>query len=225
MNDAPSVAPAFDWRIFADATCAGLTALIPLPMVDLLFEHYFRRRVPRAIARARGRELRPAVMRRLGRWRPGRGLLAGCLAVPLMAMKYLVRRLWHKIIYVFAIADASAQISEYWHRAYLIDHMVRAGHLEAGADTDRAIRCFERVLRKADTSPVRGLANQTVETSQRVVRLLVRASRRGTAVATESLGQILGSHWASVQRSFDAVAREYNRSYVEGPVNRGDHST
>ena len=42
----------FDWRIYADATCAGLSVLIPLPFVDTAFETVFRRRIPGTIARA-----------------------------------------------------------------------------------------------------------------------------------------------------------------------------
>jgi hypothetical protein len=225
MNDAPSGAAPFDWRIFADATCAGLTALIPLPLVDLVFELYFRRRMPRAIVRTRASHVAPAVIRRLGRKRPARGLLEGCVTLPFVAAKYLVTRLWHKIIYVLAIADASSLISEYWHRAHLIDHMVRAGHLAAGTDVEHAVQCFEEALGNADTSPLRGLARQTVRASRRVFRLLIRARRRGTAAETEPLGEILGSHWGAVRRSFDAVASGYNRIYAEGPGARSGHST
>jgi hypothetical protein len=217
MPSERSDATAFDWRLYADATCAGLTALIPLPIVDLIFEYYFRYRMPGAIARARGRDVEQAVLQRLGRRRFGGGLLGGCLMVPVMVGKYVVKKLWRKIIYIFAIADAGSQVSEYWHRAYLVDHMMRAGHLGRNADVDRAIRTFEQVLRDTDTSPVRGLANQIVAATGRALRLLVRARRRGTAEETESLGKILGSQWDSVEGSFHAAALEYNRVYVEGP--------
>jgi len=216
MSD-PSDHATFDWRLYADATCAGLTALIPLPFVDLVFEYYFRHRMPGAIARAREREVEPQVLQRLGRRRLGGGPLAGCLMVPVMVVKYIVKKLWRKIIYIFAIADAGSQVSEYWHRAYLVDHMVKAGHLASGTDVDRAIRTFEQVLRDTDTSPVRGMANQTVDSSGRVLRLMVRARRLGTAEVTESLGKILGSQWDSVESSLHAAALEYNRVYVVGP--------
>jgi hypothetical protein len=212
----PTEAPVFDWRLFADATCAGLTPLIPLPFVDLAFEFYFRRRMPKVIAKVRGRRVDRRVLQRLGRRRGG-GLAAGCLTVPVLLAKYIVKRLWRKIVYVLAIADATSLVSEYWHRAYLLDHVVRAGHVEPGADADRAATSFERVIREADTSPVRGLARQIIDSTGRVLRLLVRAKRRGPAQATESLGVILGSHWQSVERSFHAVAIEYNRVYVAGP--------
>ncbi len=216
MND-PSDHATFDWRLYADATCAGLTPLIPLPFVDLVFESYFRHRMPGAIARARQRQVEPQVLQRLGRRRLGGGGLAGCLMAPVMAVKYIVKKLWRKLIYIVAMADAGTQVSECWHRAYLVDHMVKAGHLASDTDVDRAIRTFEQVLRDADTSPVRGLANQTVEATGRVLRLMVRARRLGTAEETESLGKILGSQWDTVESSLQAAALEYNRVYVEGP--------
>ena len=32
----------FDWRIYADGTAAGLTVLIPIPLVDLAFDQFVR---------------------------------------------------------------------------------------------------------------------------------------------------------------------------------------
>jgi len=76
--------PNFDWRIFADATCAGLSVLIPLPLVDLVFETIFRRRMPGKIAKVRGSEVAPGTKIQLSR--PVNGSLSwtGCIAVPFM---------------------------------------------------------------------------------------------------------------------------------------------
>ena len=148
----------FDWRVYADATAAGLTALIPVPLLDLALEGTFRRRMPRAISRARGVGLRTRDRARLavgsGQWLSA----AGCLAIPVAAVRYLARRLWHKVVYVLAVADSVSLLSAYWHRAYLMDHMIRAGHLDDPDDSDWAILVFRRVLREADTSPLMGLA-------------------------------------------------------------------
>ena len=32
----------FDWLIYADATFAGLSVLIPIPIIDWIFENIFR---------------------------------------------------------------------------------------------------------------------------------------------------------------------------------------
>jgi hypothetical protein len=207
----------FDWHVYADATCAGLTALIPLPLVDLLFEAYFRRRMPEAIARVRGSEIERLTSLRLGRSARDGLSLGGCLMVPIAALRYILKKFWRKIVYVFAIADATAQVSEYWHRAYLIDHMVKAGHLGHGVDTDRAVAVFSRVMAEADTSPLWGLARQVASGGPRLLRLLVRARRRGSVEETKSLAEILRPHWGAAEASLRATAVAYNRSYTSWP--------
>ncbi len=203
----------FDWRIYADATCAGLSVLIPLPLVDSIFETVFRRRIPGTIARARRREVAPLVRRRLGRAVDGSLSLQGCFKLFFTAVRYVLRKIWRKIIYVFTIKDAATALSEYWHRAYLINHMVRAGHLEADVDTDLAVRVFERTLREADLSPLMGLARQTVANAHHVLGILARARRLGAAEVARSLGDVLASHWKGAEASLVGVGEDYNRHY------------
>jgi len=204
----------FDWRIYAEATCAGLTALVPIPLIDLAFEIYFRRRMPAAIARARGRELADGARVRFGR-DAGRLLsLEGCLTLPLSLGRYVVRKIWRKVIYVFAIADAASLVSAYWHRAYLLDHVISAGHAGPDVDWRRSAAVFDKVLRGTDTSPLMGLARQTVSSVHRVLRLLIRARRRGAAEETESMSSILRSHWDVAEASLVDVALRYNDEYA-----------
>jgi len=206
--------PKFEWSIYADATCAGLSVLIPLPLVDIAFETIFRRRIPGKIAKARDSELLPRTKIRLAR--PANDSLSwsGCLAMPFMIVRYVLRRLWRKIIYVFAVKDAATALTEYWHRAFLIDHMVRAGHLAPDADTDLAVRVFRHVLREIDPSPLTGLARQTVANVQHVFLLLVRARRRGAAEVTKSFGELLSSQWKVAETSMRETASLYNQWYV-----------
>jgi len=204
----------FDWRIYAEATCAGLTALLPLPFVDLGFEAYFRRRMPATIARVRKQELPGGARRRFGRGLGKLVSLEGCLAIPVGVVRYIVKKLWRKIIYVFAIADATSLVSAYWHRAYLLDHVIRAGHAAPDVDWPRSAAVFEKVLAETDTGPLMGLARQTVANAHRVFRLLVLARRRGAAEETESLSTILRSHWDAAERSLYDVAVRYNAAYA-----------
>ena len=206
--------PNFDWRIYADATCSGLSVLIPLPFVDLIFETIFRRRIPGKIAGARDSEISAETRVQLARPINDALSRAGCLAVPFMAGRYIVRRLWRKIIYIFAVKDATAALTEYWHRAFLIDHMVRAGHLAPGVDTGLAVRVFRRVLQEIDPSPLTGLARQTVVSVRHVFRLLVRARRLGAAEVTKSLGEVLSSHSNAAEASMRETANLYNRWYA-----------
>jgi len=213
MADSTNAAGTLDWRIFSDATCAGLSVLIPLPLVDIIFETIFRRRIPGTIASVRHREVSPDVRRRLGRGLDGPLSLSGCLAIGLAAAKYVLRRIWRKIIYIFAVKDAATALTEYWHRAFLIDHMVRAGHLEPGVDTDLALRVSMDVLRDIDPSPLMGMARQTVANVHHVFRLLVRARRLGAAEVTRSLGEVLSSHWKVAEGSLEDTARRYDERY------------
>ena len=212
--DSSSSPQVFDWRIYAEATCAGLTALVPLPFVDLAFEAYFRRRIPATIARVRNRELAPGARHRLGQGSGKLISLEGCLALPLGVMRYFVKKLWRKVIYVFAIADATSLVSAYWHRAYLFDHIITAGHAGPEVDWRRSIAVCERILRETDTGPLMGLARQIVSSVHRVLRLLVLARRRGAAEETESLSKILQSHWEAAEGSLVHVAQRYNEEYA-----------
>jgi hypothetical protein len=214
----------FDWRIYADGTLAGLTALIPLPLVDLAFESTFRRRMPMAIARVRGREIRPLDRIRLSRGHGRFFSLEGCVAIPIAAGRYVIRRMWRKVIYVFAIADAATLISAYWHRAYLLDHMIRSGHLERDADTVWAAEVFQQVLREADTGPLVGLAREVISASHRAFGLLIRARHRGAAPTTEALGEIVRSHWSTAEQSLRRVAVRYNELYSTGSTARAGRS-
>jgi len=209
-----------DWRIYADATCAGLSVLIPLPLVDIVFETLFRRRIPASISKARGREVSPGTMSGLSR--PVNGMLSwsGCLAVPFKVLRYVLRRLWRKIIYILAVKDATAALTEYWHRAFLIDHMLRAGHLDPKVDTDLAIRIFRQVLLEVDPSPLTELARQTVANVRHVFRLLLRARRLGAAEVTKSIGEVLSSHSKSAGESLVATSRLYDQRYAAAVAER-----
>jgi hypothetical protein len=182
-------------------------------LVDSAFEMVFRRRIPGTIARARSCEVAPEVRRRLGRSVDSSLSLRGCLTLFFAAVRYVVRKIWRKVIYIFTIKDAATAVSDYWHRAYLIDHMVRAGHLEKGVDADLAVSVFERTLREADTSPLMGLARQTVANAHHVLRILVQARRLGAVEVARSLGEVLASHWKGAEASLVGVGADYNRRY------------
>lgn len=152
--------------------------------------------------------------RRLGRGVESAVSLQGCLKLVFVGFRYVLRKIWRKVIYVFSIKDSATALSAYWHRAYLIDHMVRAGHLEEDVDTDLAVEVFNRTLREADLSPLMGLARQTVANAHHVLRILTRARRLGAAEVARSLGDVLASHWKGAEASLVGVGEDYNRRYV-----------
>ena len=203
----------FDWRVYADATCAGLSVLFPIPLVDMVFEGVFRRRMPGTIGKARGVKLDIPTRRNLGHGEDWSLSPGGCLVVPISVTRYVLRRVWRKVIYVLAIADSATALSEYWHRAFLLDHMVRAGHLDPGADKELAVRVFNDVLKEIDTSPLLGLARQTAVNARKVFRILMRARRLGTAEVSRSFGEVLASHYTAAEASFSHAAAAYNGRY------------
>ena len=223
-NPSPPQHTTFDWRIYAEATCAGLTALVPLPFVDLAFEAYFRQRMPGSIAKVRHRTLDEGPRRRFGRGSGKLVTLEGCIALPLGVLRYVLRKLWRKVIYVFAIADATLLVSAYWHRAYLLDHVISADHTGPDVDWQRSATVFEKVLKETDTRPLMGIARQTVSSAHRVLRLLMHARRHGAEGETESLSKILQMHWDAAEKSLVQVALRYNEEYARSLESNPPHS-
>ncbi len=218
MQPSETPPPGFDWRIYADATCAGLSALVPIPLLDLAFEAVFRRRMVTAVARVRGATLDPRAPAFLGR---GAGCLptaSSCLAVPFWVLRYVLRKLWRKVVYVLAMVDAVEQTSDYWHRAYLLDHVVRKGDLAPGADVERTAACVGAALAEVDTSAVRGAARQVVGSVGHAWRQLRRARQGSAERVMGPQGDVLRSRWPAVEA---ALARSVER-YEALRRQRGD---
>jgi hypothetical protein len=208
----PSAADApFDWPLYADATFAGLSVLIPVPLMDWVFERYFRRRMVAAIARRRGHTLAPAVLAELHQGTGG-GLLQGCLMLPLKATVWVLKRVFRKLVYVLTIKDASDQLSYYWQRAFLLAHMLDQGHLHDPATSQRARLAMESVL-ETSSSPMRGLAGQVIGGAGNILRTL-RLARRGTEDATaQATEHEMRQHWADFAPYLRALARRYDEAF------------
>jgi hypothetical protein len=202
-----------EWWVLADATLAGLAALVPLPGLDLLVETVFRRRIPRTIARNRGVTLPPQVVAALGRG--PRISLRGCLLLPFVVALWFVKKVFRKLLYVLTVTEAASQLSAYWHRAYLVDHLVRGGHLAQGRDVERALALFVQALDEADTSPVKGLARQVAQSPRRALRIL-RRFRRGEAGAAEQ--GWLDNGWEVISGSLVAVTRRFDELLALPPT-------
>jgi hypothetical protein len=205
----------FDWRVFADATCAGLTALVPLPFVDLVFEGFFRRRIPRAVAGRLGMNLDPEVEKELGRKPFEISMVHGCLWIPLRVFKYVLRRIWRKVIYVLAIADTVDQVGYYWHRAYLIQHVLRDEYVGSKQQNPVASVVFHQVLKEADTSPIKAAAKRVVRSVHRVLLLLRRARKRGSAQTLVDQEAIFKANWPGIEEALQTVVLRFESLYLE----------
>jgi hypothetical protein len=208
----------FDWLIYADATFAGLSLLLPIPFVDALIEEYFRRRMPQDIARRRGRTLPHQSIRAINRSRTG--CWPGCLLTPLHAVVYLIRNLWRTIVYVLTVIDASEKLSYYWHRAFLLDYMIGRGYLDQPARAETAAVALHRVLATTRTSPLLNLAQEIVEQARTRLGALARAVFRALRRQPQSEGVMrtrltIADHWAEFQDYLIELAERYDATLAE----------
>jgi len=210
----PSDAEPFDWAIYADATLAGLADLIPIPFLDSLFEAFFRRRMPIAIARRHGQRLSPAALQALHATRSG--WLDWVQSVLRWAVRFvfeLILRLVRKLLYFLTVKRAADALTYYWQRAFLLDHMVRNGYLNDPAQVDRAVLTLDAVLAQSNNSSLRRLAGQIVFGPWRILRSLWQA-RQGkedaTLVETKSL---MAQTWTTFAGDFSALAEQYDATY------------
>ena len=175
MEELTSSEEKFDWAIYVDATLAGLAILIPIPLVDALFEWIFKRRMPQAIAKRNGRILSPQTVSQLNR---GGFSCMGCLLWPLELVWLLLKRTYRTILYFLTIKDATDKLSYYWHRAHLLDHMMQRGDLEGEEEAAMAAQALQDVLDALTTSPLTQLAQQVVGNVHHILRTSWRWLRR-----------------------------------------------
>jgi hypothetical protein len=126
----PKVDTSFNWATYADATFAGLSALIPIIALDWLCEQYFKRRIPSAIAKSRGTTLPLAVQYELNKNHNRAGCVKSCLLLPILTGFWLLKKLSKKILYFLSVKEAADNVNYYWHQAFLMDYALTAGHLE-----------------------------------------------------------------------------------------------
>ncbi|NJO05277.1 MAG: hypothetical protein HC876_06980 [Chloroflexaceae bacterium] len=149
----------FKWPLYADATLAGLAALFPIPLVDMMIEDRFRRRIPGAVARYHHRSLPTGVAEELNQSQRG---WFGTTVLFLAQLPFkLILRLSRKILYFFAIKAATDQLSEYWQRAFLMNYMLNAGHLETPKSAAQARRAMDEVIERSP-SPLLSVARVVV---------------------------------------------------------------
>lgn len=208
------IPPRFDWTIYADATFAGLAALIPLPLVDLYFEWLFRRRMVRAIAAKNGRLLNAPTLHELNRDRSGR--LRGCLLWPVKMVYSFLKKLSRKILYFLAIKEAVDNLNTYWHRAFLLDYMMRAGYLDhSQAEVKLAAFTLDQVLKETGESPLMQLARQVVGSVRHVLVSLWRWRRRGEEDETvRETRRQMSQRWGDFQVYFEGLIQLYDETYA-----------
>lgn len=206
----PTLHPGFEPSVYADATLAGLTPLVPVPFLDWWLEERFRRRMVRRIAQHRGRRLTPAARRALNVG--GRGLLVAGLLFLLKLPVRLILKLVRKLVYVLAIKEATEKLSFYWQRAFLIDHMVQAGHLEDDESARLAQQALRQTLERVP-SPLMALAGQLVQRVWSLRPFRRRAPVAGIAAAAAEQQGFVERQWAAYEGFLRQLAAQYDRAY------------
>jgi len=203
----------FDWAIYADATFAGLSPLIPIPLVDAAFEWAFKRRIPRALVRRREKLLPTEVFREFNR--SYQSPLESCvLLVPRLVIE-LIKRTSRKILYFLSINEAADRVSYYWHYAFLLDYALQVGWLEDATTTRLARLAMERLLRNVNTSPLRRLAEQVTTGTPHIFRTLRRALRGDEDEVLAEKKSLIARTWASFGEYFAELVVEYERVFAE----------
>ena len=199
----------FDWAIYVDATLAGLAILIPIPLLDVLFEWIFKRRMPQAIAKRNGRSLSPTTVRQLNR---SDFSCVGCLLWPLQLVWLLLKRTYRTILYFLTIKDATDKLSYYWHRAHLLDHMMQRGDLAGEEEAALAAQALQQVLDNLTTSPLTQLAQQVVANVRHILRSSWRWLRRKQEDEMMANTRIqMDTAWRDLAGYFDQVTTQYQR--------------
>lgn len=216
-SSARRVPTEFDWIIYADATFAGLSLLLPIPFVDGLIETYFRRRMPGDIARRRGRVLPLPSIRAVNRQRAT--LFPGCLLWPVQAIIYLIRNIWRTVVYILTVYDTSEKLSYYWHRAFLLDYAIGRGDLDQPARAELAAAALHRVLETTPTSPLLNLAQEIVAQARQRLGALARAIfgwlRRQKSAETGQAATTIAAHWDEFHDYLIGLADRYDATLAE----------
>lgn len=210
MNDETTLRDEkFDWAIYVDATLAGLAILIPIPLVDVLFEWIFKRRMPQVIAKRNGRTLLPETVQQINQ---SNFSCTGCLLWPLQLVWLLLKRTYRTILYFLTVKEATDKLSYYWHRAYLLDKMIARGDLDNREEAALAAEALHQVLESITTSPLTQLAQEVIGNVRHIVRSSWRWLRRKQEdeMMSRTRSQ-MATAWRDLSGYFAQVGAEYDQ--------------
>jgi hypothetical protein len=202
------------------AVLAGLTPLIPLPLVDDLLKGYFRKRLVRSLAASAGRALSEEELDALAAERGG-GCLGGCLTTVLV---YPLRAVFRKIFYFLEWKRAADVTSRTYHFGYLVGHALRP---RAGAPSPLDLRgaravneAIEAVCREAPIKPLEAAVGGTFRRSKGVLRgaaALLAGSLRRAPARPDEVAAAVERVEPDEERELDPVVTRLQRSIASVP--------
>ena len=203
----------FDWIVYSDATFAGLAILIRIPLLDVAFEQFFRRRMPRIIARQNGLKLSPRIQMELNRGRFS--CLQSCLMAPILLTLLLLKRIFKTILYFLTIKESSDLLSLYWHRAFLLDYMCKVGYLQDEETAAIAAEALREILESITTSPLTQLAKQVIALPHHILRSLRRVRQGKTDADIEKTRNLMARTWDNFSDYFIELAEQYDQTFAK----------
>ena len=124
-----------------------------------------------------------------------------------------VKRFSKKVLYFLTVKDAVDTLSHYWHRAFLLDYMIRAGHLQEQTAATYAAAALSETLAEVRESPPSALARQVVRQTHHVLRLLLSMLRRPYAAGSlQAERAVIGAGWG-FSPYLEGVAAHYQAAY------------
>ena len=178
--------------IVSHSVLAGLTPLIPLPIVDDLARVYFVRRLVRKLAAANGYKIGEVDVKILAD-EPGSGCLQGCaIATLLLPFKLIFRKVFFFLEWKRAVDTAS----HVYYQGYLVDCSLGEGWCApVGQRSFFEVRAaIDTVLGRLNTSlierAIRGTFYQSKSTLKSAAAILARGLRRTPRTASpEEVGE------------------------------------
>ena len=102
-------------------------------------------------------------------------------------------------------------VDYYWHRAFLLDYMLLAGHLDDEEAAHLARQAMEQVLDTATTSPLIHLARQVAASPRHILRTLRRARQGSEDEVIQQKRSQMQQRWADFEDYLRTLAAQYDR--------------
>ena len=134
-----------DWLLIGRyALLIGLTALIPIPLVDTGVENWLRRRMVRSLAERHNVTLDDEAVATLGNAATG-----GCFGCVWSVLLWPIRKIVKTLLFVFQVKTIADTASELVHRGLMLEEAIELGWLPG--DADRVRLAMDRALVHIDT--------------------------------------------------------------------------
>lgn len=202
------------------AVLAGLTPLIPVPLVDDLLKSYFRKRLVRSLAASAARALSEEEVDALAA-EGGGGCLRGCFTTVLV---YPLKAVFRKIFYFLEWKRAADVTSRTYHFGYLVGHALRPredGQSPLDLRGARAVNeAIEAVCREAPIKPLEAAVGGTFSKSKGVLKgaaALLTGSLRREPARPEEVAAAVERIEPEEERELDPVVTRLQRSIASVP--------